>query len=516
MTVQQIKLFIGEPGTGKTYQLTHLAKDLIQKGESVHIVCPTKSARDNIKDSYDEFLTQQLISDDENITLKSSTQVLHGYDDRKATNLIIEEGGLIETTVLHGLLHVAQIVPNVNIYIYGDIKQLQPIQGTSVIEKIIRVNELNGDTPFWEWVNKCAYSDIQSQELKAPYDWQLPITIEMNILRKNYRLNKQGFNAYNDEYYDYLIDNTVTKDNYSNELKLAIEHDYLIITPTKDRGKEINETLKTIYPNEKNVFPFIIIRNELYINPFNQRYEAIAKEFYFIKRIKKELAENIPLSYTAFITTHQAQGATVDNVCYYMGNKQIWKTHKNHYNNNQLYTAVTRARHEVMLLGLSDSFKEMRSIYPSDVSENLAGVRKKVAMDYLISDLKAKQVHPDADVIYDMFLTYMSDNELVPDYEMTMLNYYKVPQEPYSQRYVVSQVNRRVTVIKGFSTLSKWLSDNKKKATKEPRKGKVKQWIESLSDDELRVVKSDVEELSKANFRKKYNKDRNNVRELLG
>lgn len=512
MTVQQIKLFIGEPGTGKTYQLTHLAKDLIQRGESVHIVCPTKSARDNIKNSYDEFLTQKLISDDENVTLKSSTQVLHGYDDRKATNLIIEEGGLIETTVLHGLLHVAQIVPNVNIYIYGDIKQLQPIQGTSVIEKIIRVNNLNGDMPFWEWVNKCAYSDIESQELKAPYDWQLPITIEMQILRKNYRLNKQGFNAYNDEYYSYLIDNTITQDDYSNELKFAIENDYLIITPTKDRGKEINETLTTIYPNAKNVSPFIIIRNEIYLNPFNQRYEEIAKKFYFIKRIKKTLAENIPLSYTAFITTHQAQGATVGNVCYYMGNKTIWKTHKNHYNNNQLYTAVTRARHEVMLLGLRDSFKEMRSIYPSDVSENLAGIRKKVAMDYLIRDLKAKKVHPDANVIYDMFLTYMSDNELVPDYELTMLNYYKVPQEPYSQRYVVSQVYRRVTNFLGFSNLNRWLKDNKKNATKEPRKGKVKKWIESLNDEELEKVKSDVDELSIRKFKDKYGYDKRYIK----
>ena len=48
MTVQQIKLFIGEPGTGKTYQLTHLAKDLIQRGESVHIVCPTGALQSTI------------------------------------------------------------------------------------------------------------------------------------------------------------------------------------------------------------------------------------------------------------------------------------------------------------------------------------------------------------------------------------------------------------------------------------------------------------------------------------
>ena len=60
------------------------------------------------------------------------------------------------------------------------------------------------------------------------------------------------------------------------------------------------------------------------------------------------------------------------------------------------------------------------------------------------------------------------------------------------------------------------MKENSTNAKKSPRKGKVKQWIDSLSDDELEDVKQDVEALSKANFRGKYNKDRNNVRELLG
>lgn len=514
MTVTKIEAFIGEPGTGKTYNLSHLAKKLIQKGESVHVVCPTKSARDNVKSVYDEFLDKQLIDSNENFILKSSTQVLHGYDDSKATNLIIEEAGLVEVTVLHGLLHIAQIVPNVHIYMYGDIKQLQPVQGTSIIEKIIRVNELNGDAPFWEWVAKCAYTEIEEQELQVPYDWQLPkLKIEMSILRKNYRLNKQGFNSYNDDYYDYQIDNTVTKDDYSEELKYAIEHDYLIISPTKDRGKQVNDFISNVYENAMYVAPFIVVRNEIYLNPFHERYNDISEKFYFMKKIKKEVAENIPgVKWTAFITTHQAQGATVDAICYYMGNKKIWKTHKNHYNNNQLYTAVTRSRNAVMLLGLSDSFKEMRSIYPSDAKENLGGIRKKAAMEQLIEDLTKARKHPNANAIYDMFNFYMSDDEIIGEYELKMLNYYKVPQETYSQRYVVSQVNRRVQTIEGFSTLSKWLSDNKKKANSKnaskTRKSKVQKWIDSLDDNEMKEVKQDVNDLSIRKFKEKYNYDK--------
>lgn len=514
MTVTSAKLIVGEPGTGKTYNLSHLAKKLVQKGESVHVVCPTKSARDNVKSAYDEFLDKQLIDPNENFVLKSSTEVLHGYVDSKATNLIIEEAGLIEVTVLHGLLHIAQIVPNVHIYMFGDIKQLQPVQGTSIIEKIIRVNELNGDTPFWEWVAKCAYTEIEEQELQVPYDWQLPdLKIEMNILRKNYRLNKQGFNSYNDEYYDYQINNTITKDDYSEELKYAMEHDYLIISPTKDRGKQVNDFLSSVYRNAMYVAPFIIIRNEIYLNPFHKRYSDISEKFYFMKKIKKEVAENIPdTKWTAFITTHQAQGATVDAICYYMGNKKIWKTHKNHYNNNQLYTAVTRSRNAVMLLGLSDSFKEMREIYPSDAKENLGGIRKKAAMEQLIEDLTKARKHPEADAIYDMFNFYMADDEIISEYELRMLNYYKVPQEAYSQRYVVSQVNRRVKTIEGFSTLGKWLSDNASKANsknaKAPRKGKVQKWIDSLDDNNLKEVKQDVDELSIRKFKEKYNYDK--------
>lgn len=523
MTVTSAKLIVGEPGTGKTYNLSHLAKKLVQKGESVHVVCPTKSARDNVKSAYDEFLDKQLIDPNENFVLKSSTEVLHGYVDSKATNLIIEEAGLIEVTVLHGLLHIAQIVPNVHIYMFGDIKQLQPVQGTSIIEKIIRVNELNGDTPFWEWVAKCAYTEIEEQELQVPYDWQLPdLKIEMNILRKNYRLNKQGFNSYNDEYYDYQINNTTTKDDYSEELKYAMEHDYLIISPTKDRGKQVNDFLSSVYRNAMYVAPFIIIRNEIYLNPFHKRYSDISEKFYFMKKIKKEVAENIPgTKWTAFITTHQAQGATVDAICYYMGNKKIWKTHKNHYNNNQLYTAVTRSRNAVMLLGLSDSFKEMREIYPSDAKENLGGIRKKAAMEQLIEDLTKARKHPEADAIYDMFNFYMTDDEIISEYELKMLNYYKVPQEAYSQRYVVSQVNRRVKNIEGFSTLGKWLSDNASKANsknaKAPRKGKVKAFIDSLDDDVLKQIKIDLSDkkIKADEFKSKYNFTKSQLRRAI-
>lgn len=517
MSVTKITAYFGEPGTGKSYQLTNLAKSLIKKGESVHVVCPTRPARDNIKRGYDDLLKQGRITRQENITLKSSTQVLHGYDKSKATNLIIEEAGMIEVTVLHGLLHIAQLIDNVHLYIFGDIKQLPTIQGTSIIEKIVRVNKMNGDVPFWQWVNRDAYDSIESQTLETPFDWQTPdVKIDMKVLRKNYRLNKAGFSSYDNKYYDYVIDNAITKEDYSSELKYAIEHDYLIICPTKSRGKQVNELLNEVYKNGlvvDSVAPFILVNGNLYLNPYNKRYDTLKEKFYFINQIRRDSIKGYEP--TAFITTHASQGATVDNVLYFMGNKKIWKTNRNHYNNNQLYTAVTRARHDVKLLGLKESFQEMRTIYPLDVKDNLKSIRKKAAMDILISNLKEEGRHPKADDIYSMFNDYMNDDSIVDDYELRMINYYNTPQDSYSKRYVVSQVNRRVNVKHGFSDLEMWLNDNRKESKKVSRSGKVQQWIDSLSENKLQEVVNDVGKLSQSEFRDKYKMTRNITRKWL-
>ena len=511
--IQRIDLNVGEPGTGKTYTITHLAKEIIQRGDTLHIVSPTMSARDNIRKTYDQFFEKGMITRDEKVTLRSSTQVLHGYDKAKSTNIIIEEAGMIELTILHGILHVAQIVPDVNVYIFGDIKQLMPVQGTSVLENIMTINNLNQDTPFWEWVNTCAYDDIEDQTLKAPIDWQVDVPINLNIMRKNYRLQSHGFTGYNDEYYDHVISGTIEAEDYTSQLKYALDHNYLIVAPTKNRGKEINDALSQVFKGQQvdQVAPFIIINNDTYLNPFNTRYNVLKDKFSFMKQIKKADVVD-PVAFTAFITTHQAQGVTVDNVAYYMGNKAIWKTHKAHYNNNQLYTALTRAKYNVMLLGLKQSFDEMRTIYPQNASDNLTSIQKKVAMNNLVADLQQAQQHPNPDDLYDMYLSYMGNKELLSPYELEMMNYYGIEQEVYSQRYVVSQVNKRVKTIRGFSTLSKWLSDNKN-----VRGGKVKPWLNSLNADETAQLKSDLTSrmIKQAEFKAKYGYTKEQVRKAF-
>ncbi|WP_260156435.1 C-terminal helicase domain-containing protein, partial [Leuconostoc citreum] len=355
------------------------------------------------------------------------------------------------------------------------------------------------------------YSDMENIIVDSPEAWKLDSKVNITVFKKNYRLQSKNFDGYDDEYYEDLIDGAIFSDDYSGYLKYALEHNWLITTPTKARGNEINEILTKEFKSAKDVAPFIIVNDDYYLNPFNKHYSELQEAFDFLPEINIESLTEYKLS--AYMSTHRVQSFTVDNVLFYLGNNPIGNRHKSHYSNNLLYTAISRARFDVQILGLPESFQQMHKTMPLTAQQKNVHLKAGIAIVNLKKWVGEADYTPLADEIYDKYVDLYNDNSLLSAYEKSLLEIYKIDSKMHNKRYVIDYINNNFSDKFGF-TLTVWLKENASEAKKAPRRGKVKQWIDSLSDDELEVVKQDVEDLSLRKFKAKYSYDHRSVQSL--
>jgi len=518
MTVTNIKAIVGNPGTGKTYTLVRRANEYFDNDEDVFIVTPTHAAENNIRKAFRKMFIEGGMTQEGYNRSKESIHVLNHYKNYLSPHILLDESAMFGMENFYSILQKANNRTfDVDIELYGDLLQLEPVHGDSVLRSIIDFNRDKSDKKtIWDYAKESLYSKVENKLILVPEEFDIELkSIELIVLKQNHRLESQNFSGYNNDYYDYLIDNVVYSDDYSGYLKYAIENYYLITTPTNARGDEINRLLTKEYNNAFKVAPFVFddVEGKYYLNPFHKHYEELKEHFDFMPEIDKNEAGKYKA--TAYMNVHRVQSFTVDNVLFYMGNNAIGNRHKKHYSNNMLYTSVTRARHDVQLLGLTESFEQMRETMPQSAQEKNLHRRANRAMLNLRQWIEEIDYIPTAEEVLDRYKVLYNDDSILSFSDKNIITINKVVSKSYTDRYIINYINNEFTDKFGF-TLTLWLKNNSANAKKSPRKGKVKQWIDSLSDDELEVVKQDVEELSKANFREKYNKDRNNVRELLG
>ncbi|WP_273723507.1 AAA family ATPase, partial [Leuconostoc mesenteroides] len=105
MTVTNIKAFIGSPGTGKSYRLVRMANELLKQGESVHIMNPTRSARNNLRKAFKEMLVSDEMTQEDYKQTYIITNVLHGYKETLAKHIFIDESAMIDLDVFYSLLY---------------------------------------------------------------------------------------------------------------------------------------------------------------------------------------------------------------------------------------------------------------------------------------------------------------------------------------------------------------------------------------------------------------------------
>lgn len=514
----KITMTLGEPGTGKSTEIIDEALLLAERGDSLVIIVPTHKAGSRITSE----LRERKANDLENECLYDevirSVKVFGGYNGED--HLFFDEAGQLQLDVLYAQLFKAQAFGGTNVHLYGDIKQLPAIKSQSIIEQVLRYNFPGDD--FWTWVNTEAYKHLNQQKLKVPYAWQQNAEfIDLKILRNNYRLKDNTvYTAYDEDFYSNIIEKSIEDDSYLLQLQKAIDEDYLIIVPTKNRGEQVDAKLKALYNDKfKEKAPFITFEKggERFINPFNPKSEELHELLPTFKTIDLNDFKKYH-DFTSWVTVHSIEGITVDSVCFYLGNDKIpTGEFAHHYSNNMLYVSVSRARFNYMLLGPKDNFLKMRNIVPKEPQQKLKYFRAKQITLKTLNQLENMDKINDTDKLYQLYL----DNERTLELSQADNNLLKVnaiKSEIYDKKrfmqYLKEPSDRLLAKGYGF-IYAQYAKKSKTNNNNAKGKGKVQQWIDSLSDEQLEEVKHDINDLSRSKFKAKYNKTNTTVKKYL-
>ena len=529
-----MKIVAGEPGTGKTTRLIQDGVDEILSLRTVTIIVPTHSARQTIVDKIDDMLLVEINEVRKNalMKLKYNVNVLYGYAGEQT--ILIDEVSMVSIPVLFNLLYRTLDVEGAKIIGYGDIKQLPVIKGNSIIEELLR-NNLTVDV--WEWVKE-AYNNVEQNKLVAPSVWKLASNVQFETLLKNYRLQAKGYTGYTEKYIQDVINYAIyNEDNYyADVINTAVLDNALIITPSHGRGAEVNDALIEHYGREyfEKVAPFVkeVSGTKVYLNPDNENYEAVKSAFGFVKEAPINFNPK-KFEYTAYMVVNVAQGATVDNVLYYMGNKPISGQAKSFYTRNNLYTGITRSRNIAQLVGYKGSFEEMMNNLPLSAQARLHHVKAREAVLALFNNLMSIHEELSLDEIYKMYLNLFKEVSVGGNVG-EQLSIYGIVNEPFEKdelalefkNYDIQKAMRSGFAIDYKSKIyDAHISDvNANKALHNTNtlgkrnkagKGYIQEWVRALSDDKLNALREDVDNLSVRKFKAKYDKTLVTVKKAL-
>lgn len=439
MRKADMKVYVGEPGTGKSHQLIEDAIEIVKRGEELFIMTPSDKAKQRLISGINERLHYPF---DKEIMFQLIGSVhVTGKNYHREANILIDEISMVTLTEFRAILFqtLNDDIPR-QLLTYGDIKQLPSVKDHGVLETLLRANSEKFPSVvknFWSWVASDCYSSIQPSQLKVPSEWNKAIeTIEIKALKQNYRLKKLGDGSitnFGDEFYEDLFQQYVSQD-YTKELVASIEEDYLIIAPTYPRGQEADRKIFEYFGAKEqcHVAPFVRSkdkRTDVYLNPECDHFETLRKEFDFMRTFSPN--DDIrKFEYSCFITIHSVQGGQVSKVCVYLGEEPIRSQHREHYNKNLLYTAVTRAGKCWRLLGERGEFEQMRNINPQDpkiISNNICNTEALETTMNTVIEMNDKKLSYEE--VYDLFKKNYKYYASKVEYEVA---------EPYKQKTIIN------------------------------------------------------------------------------
>ena len=521
MKQNQTKLAViaGRPGSGKSTILIQDGINAILGGKSLYVMTPTHSARRSLQSAIDYQYANELSATRKEALrkLRYSIHVLNGYALQEI--ILIDEMSMVSVPALFNLLYRTQYVkPTPEIHMYGDLAQLPVIKGNSVIEELIRAN-VEGNV--WDWA-KNAYENVDFTSLPAPASWHLEHDIEFKVLLENYRLQAEGFTDYNKEYFSYLLDHVIDKaEDYKQALIDAVEKMALIVSPTHNRGAQVNKMLQEHYGKSwYEVAPFVKMPKDtkVYLNPANEQLPELKKAFKFLE-VLPDVNDMNKVEFTAYVVTNVAQGATVDNAVYFMGDDAIpdGKT-QHHYSYNNFVVSVSRSRQATQLIGKKESFEKMIDIVPISAQQRLQHHKSDKAINLLFENLYARNDELTADDIYELYLNTFNDIDESNLAQADELRDYGIISTPLSKKEMILKFKdydtmRGMAVHNNYALIYRdYIQSINKENAK--GKGKTQAWVNSLSDDELAELKADTD-LSRAKFKAKYGKDKRQVVKAL-
>lgn len=521
-------LVISEPGAGKSFQLVSRAVEAKMAGEAIFIAVPTHASKQNlVAMMYDRM--PSATSERELRALKQLAYDVHVLESsyNGQSELFIDEIGQWPSSNFNSLLLNLQSVTHASVHLSGDIKQLVPSSSLgSPLEALLR-NNLDIES-FWGWVADKAYNEFDFTELQAPTLWRIEEPIKVTLLHENHRLAGLNYSSYDNQFFDDIIETKVRElPDYSVALLEAIQNYSAILVATKQRGKEVNriigDALNDLTMFRKGAY-FVQVQGKTYLNPNHHDYETLEKKFPGVPRVTPEVPMDEEVLYKYWATVHSMQGITVNSVTFFMGNTPIANGHRDHYNENMLYTSVTRASDNIELLGLKESFRFMRHQEPTSPQRKLghfkANKAKTMLFDVLLTDKPAdKRSFSEA---YGLYQSIFNSLEL-PTNVSADLDVFNVRSEMHSEHELAMAFKEYPymdAIRKGFNAdYRTFYTDEISKVNAKSAKGrgKVQKFIEGLTDEEMAQLRVDVEKLSVRKFADKYDKmAKKNVVKALG
>ena len=385
-----LMVITGGPGTGKTTTINAIIRYFEMEGLDIYLAAPTGRAAKRMTEATGyEAKTIHRLLELTGIPEESSARV---HFERNAQNpleadvIIIDEMSMVDIFLMHALL--SAVVTGTRLILVGDVNQLPSVGPGSVLKDIIR----SGEFPVVELTKifrQASQSDIVVNAHKINqgipivldnksmdffflkrYDANVIISVVITLIQK--KLPK----FVNAQPYDIQVLTPMRKGLLGVERLNGILQQYLNPPEKEKKEKEhgnglfregdkvmqiknnyqIEWEVRGLYgiPVEKGVGVFNgdtgILRE---INTFAETVTVEFDERRFVEYSFKQLDE-LELAYA--ITIHKAQGSEYPAVIIPLlgGPKMLM-------NRNLLYTAVTRARKCVTLVGDEKTFEEMEN-----------------------------------------------------------------------------------------------------------------------------------------------------------
>lgn len=377
-----VNIITGGPGTGKTTIIKFIIALMEEEQREVVIAAPTGKAAKRITDvtGHSASTIHRLLS-----IMPSDDQESKVYGDVKELDtdvLIIDEASMIDIYLMNDI--IKSLPENIKIFLIGDIDQLPSVGPGNILKDLIESDTFN-----------VTILDKIFRQARTS-----------NIIKNAYRVKEgkdikifTGENEDGDKYADDLVIYNVESNKIVEKLLEILKDKNLedffytsqILTPNKKRfggADEVNKIVQAKF-NEKedgesereygeNVFRvddrIMQIKNDYDISYTEDEFgvgsgifngemgtviDVINEKVLEIEFDDGKIAEyagtsisNLSLSYV--ITVHKSQGSEFEEVILLVPNCSAYLL-----NRNILYTAMTRAKEKLIIIGNENALKQM-------------------------------------------------------------------------------------------------------------------------------------------------------------
>jgi len=399
-------LFItGGPGTGKTTKASLLVyeiyRDHLNKGKNdikIKVCAPTGKATNVLyKSIYNNIIDK---FNDNRILDKIETSTIHRLlnynfkEDRFKFNkdykidadlIVVDEASMIDLKLFKSFLEAVD--KNTKLIFIGDRDQIPSVENGNVFADIIENDKINKEELIQQYrfpqeISKIANiikrGDLILKEKNGDIKLEDFIYLKIDDIEKYFNKSEKGV-----FFIDISNKNQILKliniivNNFKDKFdKIAI----LTLTNVGFLGTEnINNIILRYFKKLIKKIPIVITENDYVNNLFNGEIGYI-EDFYennnFRKKVKfdEERIFNLNIikayKYAFALTVHKSQGSTYDTVFFILPEEE----QINLLNREIIYTAITRAREKVFIIGKSKVFFQ--------------GVKNKIERDSAIKFIK--------------------------------------------------------------------------------------------------------------------------------